>query len=201
MSHPTKLPPNPKTRNEETEFPDVTVFGVLRHLATHPGELLLKRWNWKASLLSGLIRATIYFATNLTHGWAAAAGAMSAEFVFRILTTGFYASLIQSFRKVKPAWMASLTVLLLMPIVALGVEFLYHTAIGTPNFRTSFKFSIGFTALSALFNLYANRRGAIVVGPDGQSLGKDLRSMPRIVLDFILIVPRAVARGARGIAS
>jgi hypothetical protein len=187
-----------QSRSAQAEPPDTTIVEVLRHLAYNPGELLIQRWNWKASLLSALIRATIYFFTNLTLGWRAAAGAMSAEFLFRIVTTGFYASLIQSFRKVQPAWVASLTVAAILPLLSLCVEFVYHTLIGTPNFRVSFRFSMAFTALSALFNLFAMRRGTIVVGPGQQSLGRDLRSMPRIVLEFLLVVPRAVVRLFRG---
>lgn len=172
---------------------ETTVTAVLRRLTNDPFDLLINRWNWKASLMSALIRATIYLLTNLSAGWKAAAGAMSAEFVFRIATTGFYASFIQAFRRVHPVWKANLTVILVLPALALAVEYLYHWAIGTPNFRVSFRYSMAFTAVSAVFNLFAMRRGAIVVGPGQQSLASDFRSMPRIVGEFLLALPRAMA--------
>jgi hypothetical protein len=50
--------------------------------------------------------------------------------------------------------------------------------------------SVAFTALSTLFNLYAMRRGALLVGTGRQSLWEDLRRLPRIVWDFITLVPR-----------
>ena len=174
-----------------------TIGGVLRQLVSSPFELFVHRWNWKASLLSAVIRACIYLFTNVSAGWKAAAGAMAAEFAFRVATAGFYASFIQAFRSVKPVWHGNLAVLLLLPVLSLAAEYLYHFSIGTPNFRVSFRFSLAFTAISALFNLFAMRSGTIVVGPGEQSLWQDFRSMPGIVADFLLAVPRAIGAAFR----
>jgi hypothetical protein len=38
-----------------------SVYEVLRDLTSHPFELVVRRWNWKAALLSSLLRALIFF--------------------------------------------------------------------------------------------------------------------------------------------
>jgi len=47
--------------------------------------------------------------------------------------------------------------------------------------------------VSAVFNLFAMRRGVLIVGDEKASLFDDLRRMPRVVFDFLMAVPRAVA--------
>jgi hypothetical protein len=80
-----------------------TVWDVLNELRRNPVELLVRQWNWKSALFSSVLRALIFLFANLTAGWRAAAGAMAAEFVFRAVTSGFYGSLTQAFRKAQPA--------------------------------------------------------------------------------------------------
>src|ERR1700693_3942182 len=66
-----------------------TVGAVLKSLALHPIDHLIRRWNWKSALLSSLLRGALFFSTNLVAGWHAALGALFAEFVFRSVTSGF----------------------------------------------------------------------------------------------------------------
>jgi hypothetical protein len=56
--------------------------------------------------------------------------------------------------------------------------------------------SVVFTALSTLFNLYAMRRGALIVGAGRGSLLEDLRRSPALLADFLLCGPRWLLRGA-----
>jgi hypothetical protein len=65
---------------------------------------------------------------------------------------------------------------------------------GTPNLRTSLIASVSFTVLSTLFNLYAMRRGALLVGAEGGSVGADFRRMPRLITGFLAAGPIAVSR-------
>ena len=51
--------------------------------------------------------------------------------------------------------------------------------------------SVAFTSLSTAFNLFAMRRGALIVGADSGSLWKDLQSMPAILVAFIRAVGTA----------
>src|ERR1700722_1650162 len=55
-----------------------TVSAVFGGMLRHPIRELILRWNWKSALLSSLLRATIFFFTNLVAGWHAALGAMLA---------------------------------------------------------------------------------------------------------------------------
>lgn len=153
-------------------------------------------WNWKSALLSAVLRASVFLAINWTAGTRAALAATVAEFGYRILTSGFYGSLIQKFRKVEPAWKAHLAVLLVLPVVNQGLDFLIHWTGGTPKLGASLVASSAITVWAALFNLFAMRRGALVAGAEGRSLAEDLRALPLLVADFFLVVPRWVLKGA-----
>lgn len=168
--------------------------GVLRSLLLHPGDLLVRRWNWKASLFSSLIRGTLFLAVNLTAGWYAAATAALAEFLYRSVTAGFYGALTQSFRCVEPRWQATVAVLILLPALTHGAEFLLHWWRGTPYLGVSIGASACLTLISTTFNLYAMRRGALVVGAGERSLAADLRALPRLILGYLLAGPLALWR-------
>lgn len=164
----------------------MTVADVFGELLRNPVELLARRWNWKASLLSSFMRAAIFFAVNLRAGWEAASSAMMMQFVFRAVTSGYYAALTQAFRKAEPGWAAALTVTLVLPGLTHSLEFLAHWLQGTPRLLDSLAASISFTMLSTLFNWYAMRRGVLVVGEQGAySLAGDFRRMPRVILGFL----------------
>jgi hypothetical protein len=153
-------------------------------------------WNWKSALLSAVMRAMVFLAINWTSGQKAAWTAMGVEFGYRILTSGFYGSLIQRFRKVEPAWKANLYVILLLPVVNQGLDLWVHWLNGTPKLAASVMASAAITVWAALFNLYAMRRGALVTGQDARPLKEDLRQLPVLVAEFFLIVPRFVLKGA-----
>jgi len=46
------------------------------------------------------------------------------------------------------------------------------------------------------FNWYAQRRGVLVTGAD--AAGGDLQALPRVILDFVMAGPRALAGSLRG---
>src|SRR5271155_1988668 len=173
----------------------VSVGGVLRRLVREPRKYLVARWNWKSAVLSALFRAAIFFVANLKAGVPAAVAAMSTEFIFGGIIAGFYGALTEAFRDVEPGWAAVVSVLVLLPAANHVMEFVVHWLRGTRNLGPSITASAVFTALATLFNLYAMRRGALVVGVGRQSLGEDLRQMPRIVFDFLMLVPRILWAG------
>jgi hypothetical protein len=144
-------------------------------------------WNWKAALLSAVLRALVFLAINWTAGSRAALAATVAEFGYRILTSGFYGSLIQRFRKVEPAWKANLIVILLLPVVNQGLDLLIHWANGTPKLGASLAASSLITIWASLFNLYAMRRGALVAGAEGRALREDIRALPGLLAGFFLL--------------
>jgi len=175
----------------------MTVFNVLGQLCRTPGDLLLRKWNWKSAVFSSLIRAAIFFFCNLTAGMHAAEGAMLAEFVYRGITSGFYGAMTQAFRKAEPVWQASLTVMVLLPLSSHSIEFVVHLVRHTPHLRTSIVSSVCFTAISTLFNLYAMRRGVLVTGAGAGSVASDMRRIPGLIAGFVAAGPLALYRSLR----
>ena len=166
-------------------MPSTTLKEALLRLALHPVDSLARKWNWKAALFSSVIRATIFFCANISAGWRAAAGAMAAEFFFRAASSGFYGAMTQNFREVQPAWRGALAVMVLLPLSSHSIELLVHWLRHTPKLLTSIVSSVSFTVVSTLFNWYAMRNGAMVTGEGSQSIGTDMRAMPRLICRFV----------------
>jgi hypothetical protein len=160
---------------------------VWADIARHPYEYLVCRWNWKAGAVSAAIRGSIYFATNLGAGRDAALAAMLTEFGYRTLLSGAVGSVTQALRECEPAWAAALTALAVLPLAGHAVELTVHSLQGTPRLGISVAASVGFTVVSTLFNLYAMRRGVLVVGTRSRTLLEDLAAMPRLIVDFVTI--------------
>jgi hypothetical protein len=162
------------------------VVDVFRYLVRHPVEMLVYRWNWKAALMSGVMRSMIYLFTHLKEGWRAALGAMSVEFIFRVIVSGASGSLVQAFHNAAPVWLATLCVMIMLPAFSHMIEFTLHTLNGDVNKGKAIMISITFSIVSAIFNLFAMRRDALLVKDDrAQSLGADLAKMPAIVGEFM----------------
>jgi hypothetical protein len=145
-----------------------------------PGHIL-RTWNWKAALMSSLIRGALFFTVNLGAGLRAAAGAMLAEFALRSVTSGIYGSITQAFRRSEPAWAAAAATMVILPLLSHSLEFLVHAMRGTPNLGASIGASMAMTACTTLVNLQIMRRGVFIVGPGSGSLLADLRWIAVIV--------------------
>jgi hypothetical protein len=143
-------------------------------------------WNWKSAFFSSTCRAAVFFFANLSHGFAAARGAMLAEFVYRALTAGFYGALTQACRKSAPRGRLVVLLIVGLPLGQHALEFAIHWVRGTPALKTSIISSIVFTVISTLFNLHAMRRGVLVAGHEGCSLVEDLRAIPATIISFLL---------------
>jgi hypothetical protein len=174
--------------------PPPSVLQVVRDLVLHPMETIGRRWNWKAALLSSSVRAPIFFVANLPAGPHAALAALLTELAFRGAASGFYGALTEAFRFAEPEWAASMAAMILLPFVGHSAEFAVHLLRGTVKLRTSIIASVCFTAVSTIFNLYAMRRGALVTGEGQQTLGNDMKRMPRLLAGFLASGPRAVWR-------
>jgi hypothetical protein len=175
----------------------MTLRQALLLLLTRPVDMLVRRWNWKAALFSSLIRGIIFLIANLTSGWRAAVGAMLAEWTYRALTSGFYGAMTQQLGKVEPEWEGAVAAMVLLPLTSHSLEFLVHWLRHTPHLKASIISSMSFTVISTLFNLYAMRRGAMVVGAGCRTLGQDLRAMPRMIGGFLAVIPLWVVRSLR----
>ena len=175
----------------------MTLTTALVQLITRPGELLVRRWNWKSAASSSLIRGMIFFFANLAAGWRAAVGAMAAEYCYRALTSGFYGAMSQHFSLVEPEWQGAFAAMILLPILSHSMEFAVHFLRRTPHLNASIISSLCFTAISTLFNIYAMRRGTMTVGQNSASIAEDLRAMPRIIAGFLAFLPRMVSKRSK----
>jgi hypothetical protein len=140
------------------------------------------------------MRGAIFFFTNLAVSRQAAVDALLVDLSFRLPLVGLVGALTQAFRTAEPAWAATLAAMVLVPAFAHSIEFEVHWAAGTAALGTSIAASVGFSVLSTVFNLFAMRRGVLVVGEGTGSLAQDLRRLPAIVLQFVAAAPLAVAR-------
>lgn len=177
-------------RVTEPEPETQSIREVLTDLARRPVTHLVERWNWKSAVLSSAIRSVLFFGVNLGAGLEAARAAFLTELVFRCVTSGFYGAITQAFRNARPVWAGTAAAMLLLPLLTHLLEFAVHWLRGTARLMASLAMSIGFTALSTAFNLFAMRRGALVVGAGCDSIWSDLQRMPLIVVAF-------AAEGAR----
>lgn len=166
--------------------PGLSVGGVLRLVARHPWRYLARRWNYKSAAMSSLVRAILFFAVNFSAGLAAAAGAMVAEFGFRFVTAGFYGALTQAFRRAEPERAATIAAMVLLPLLGHSLELALHWSRGTPRLAESILASMVLTAFSTAFNLFAMRRGALIIGDGSRSLVHDLVQMPALVAAFLI---------------
>jgi hypothetical protein len=173
----------------------VTVGQVFWGIWRDPYEYLIRRWNWKSVIFSPGLRAIIFLCVNARAGWRAALGAALVELLYRTPTAGIYGALTQAFRKAEPAWAASVTVMILLPLVSHSIEFLVHYLHGTPQLGPSLIAFVCFTALSTLFNLFAMRRGVLVVGRAESGLAADMQQIPGTILAFIIAGPIALYKG------
>lgn len=168
------------------------VYDVLIYLLRHPIETLIKRWNWKSAALSALLRAPIFFFSYFfkKDGLKLAIGAALTQSIFRLIFGGINGAIIQSFSRVEPAWHAVLTVPLVLAAFSHVVEYIvqtnYDNQTGVNGKGRAIGISILVSAISALFNLFAMRRGALLVKDESQqSIWRDLRRMPWLALEFI----------------
>jgi hypothetical protein len=161
----------------------------------------VRYWNYKGAILSGVMRAPIFLATYLIgkEGLRLALAAATVQFIFRFFFAGVGGALIQSFRRVEPPWKAILSIMLLLPLISHLLEFLiqllFGYVTGTQD-RTDEAIlrSISFSIISALFTLFAMRRGIMIVGEsESKSLLNDISKLPVIVFHFCAFIPNEIS--------
>lgn len=111
----------------------------------------------------------------------AALGAMLADSVYRITTSGFYGAATQQISRGRPRWLASIAALIVLPAVSHTIEFLIHWTRGTPNLKRSILLSMSFTAIATLFNVYVMSRGFFTVGPGSRSVIGDFVALYKTI--------------------
>ncbi len=159
--------------------------------------VFLRLWNWKSALLSLALRGPIFLIATLRQGWRVSFAALFTESVFCVLTAGFYGAVVQTLRDAEPEWLTLIFLTLVVPALFQGFEYLLHWSRGTPHLRLVEFASIVVSAISALFNWYAMRRGILLVGGEGDRLGQDLRRLPGLLLNFVIAAPIRLAAGVK----
>jgi hypothetical protein len=173
----------------------MTIFQVIRDLLRRPGWHISTHWNWKTAIMSVAFRSSVFFVTNVAFGFRTATKAWLVDAVFRVPLVGIYGAIGQAFTDAQPAWAASTVVMIGVPLLARAIEFVIHWIAGTPQLMTGVIVSLACSAVSNPFTLFAMRRGALVVGVDGEdSLWRDVSRLPRIAVDFVSRVISAMTR-------
>jgi len=172
----------------------MTVFETCRELARHPVRQLVHQWNWKNAAFTALVRGAVFFATNLVAGVPAAVRAFAVDALFRVPLSGIYAAVTQALTSAQPRWAALLVIAGLVPAFGHVVEFGVHWLVGTPELRASVLASMAFSAASALFNLFSMRRGVFLVGAAARPFREDMKRLPALLLEFLLVPVRLAFR-------
>jgi len=162
---------------------------TLLDILHHPW-MLIRLWNWKSAVLSVGLRAPIFLVATIRRGLAATLSAVLTEALFCALSAGFFGSIVQIFRSAQPQWLGLLLITLILPAFFQGIEYAMHWARGTPHLGVAVMVSSVISALSALFNLYAMRRNALLVGPEGRRFLSDLYRLPGLLRAFVTDLPR-----------
>jgi hypothetical protein len=147
-------------------------------------------------LLSTILRGPIFLAAALRQGWKAAFAALLTESIFCAASAGFYGAIVQSLKDAEPQWLTGIFLAGVLPVIFQVLEYLLHWFRGTPHLRIAEIVSQFVSAISALFNWYAMRRGTLLVGREGGSFGGDLRRLPRLLFGFLATLPRKIATKA-----
>ncbi len=193
---------------EDIHEKEIPIAEVFRSLASHPLQVIT-RWNWKAAFLGAILRASFYFTVYQAakENIKAAMTAAAVELAFRFLTSGISGSIVQSFRRATPAWIATLIVTISLPIFSHSIEYVTHyiqdvyfagvlPASQNNGRQWAFAFSVLFSALSAMFNLFAMRHGVLLVGAgkETKSLWSDFKKIPALVLEFVTYLPLLIIK-------
>ena len=183
------------------EEPETHTIGeAWSNLVQNPGQFV-RYWNYKGAIFSGILRAPIFLVTYLVgkESIKLAIGAALVQFVFRFFFAGVSGALIQTFRRVEPAWKALFTILLLVPLISHVLEFLLQTAFalltGTHDHTDEAIIrSICVSIISALFTLFIMRRNVFIVGEaESKSIFHDIGRLPVLIFQFCAFIPNEIS--------
>jgi hypothetical protein len=169
---------------------------ALAEMTRHPFSSLVLKWNWKSAVTSIMLRAPVFFAATVRGGIRLALAGALVEAAFNGVGAGFYGAFLQGIRGARPIWAVSLVGALAVPAAIQLSGNLVHFLLGTIVLRRGIAISIALSAITALFNLYAMRRGNLITGKEALPLHRDLMRLPHLIGGFLLIVPRLMMRRA-----
>jgi thiamine transporter ThiT len=177
--------PNSPSLPADTRQPP-EVWAVVRELARHPVRSFVTGWNWKAAVLSAILRVPVYVITTIKYGWRAATLAGLVEAVFSSGVAGVYASFTEAVRNAVPQSVVALLLLVVLPAITLGFDGLFHYLMGTPNLVAGISVSLAVSIVSSAFNWYSMRHGTLLIGPQSRPFSSDLTAIPVLIGRFLL---------------
>jgi hypothetical protein len=173
--------------------PSEHVFTVALYVLRHPWDIFIRQWNWKSALLSALFRGAAFALPMSRLTGDGTWRVLCIEVAFRIAVGGFWGSLLQAFRNAQPAWLAGFCAAVAIPLAAHGLEFAALRMGHATHVTTAMVVSVAISAGSLILNYGLMRRGLLITGSGGDSLGADFRRIPAALTSMI--------RGTAGSAS
>lgn len=162
----------------------------------------LRHWNWKVALLTAVLRGLACVAA-LWHMERHARdhfGMVEAAFV--LVTCGFFSALQQQSLELRTELVAWLACVVVVPLTSLSCDAALHFWLDGRDTRQLGVAGLIFTLVSATFHWHMIRNGALLVGGEAQSLGADLRRIPRLIGTYfaapVVWLRRAVTAAAGG---
>lgn len=144
----------------------------------------LTHWNWKVALVTAVLRGLVCIAA-LWHMEAHARrhfGIVEAAFV--LLTCGFFSALQQQTLSIRSEVVAWFSCVVIVPLASLGCDAALHFWLDGQQTRQLGIAALVFTVLSATFHWHMIRNGALLVGEDSESMGMDVRRIPKLTATY-----------------
>jgi len=151
-----------------------------------PHRALLRAWSWKTAAMSAFFRAMIFLFANRHAGEKNALTAGLVEAVFAIFASGLLGAVTQRLRDARPLWATALVVWLGMPGLMTVAQWAVHRQFATAHLAAGLISSFVFAAVASGFTWYAMRRGVLLTGVGGDTVSHDAKTLPRVILDFVL---------------
>ncbi len=180
-----------------SSIPPADLFQALQEMARNPLRTIVPPWSWKAAACTAAVRATAFFVSNLKSGDKQAAKALLVEAAFAIFAGGLIGAISQHLRRAKPVWATALLLCIVLPgVMTLAQAGVHHIA-KTQHQSAGLTASFCLASVAAAYTWYAMRQGALLGGVAQTSVSHDLRALPRVTLDFLLVIPRLVVAKVR----
>jgi hypothetical protein len=158
------------------------------------------QWNWKSAVLSVALKTPVFIVSAATAGSSAVLTTAATDVACRVTVAGFSGGVLQRMSRVQPRWAGTLGGFLLVPALSHAAEWLVHGWDGTPHLGLAVAASVMLSVVSTGFDLYAMRRGVLIVGSGSASLTRDLRQVPGLWRDLARAIV-GYRRPRSGIAS
>jgi hypothetical protein len=172
------------------------------YVVTHPWQTFIERWNWKAALLSALFRGAAFALPMARMAGSEALPGIVIEIGFRVAIGGFWGALLQAFRRAQPAWLASLSIAVILPAAAQVLEYVALQAGRASHLNTAMAISVIISVGSLLMNMGLMRQELLVTEAGSDSLLSDLRRIPPALACMVgsgLRACRRLSAGAGGL--